>query len=884
MLLTLLLLAACHPPADTAAPAPPPDLTERLGADEARAGMLAEGDDAAFVGGVAGESQPGDYLLYNDRARFVVRGLRQGDWYVGEPGSLIDLDIVRPEGQADRDGLDELLSMAGFGRLFVAEEIAVLADGSDGGAAVVRARGHDAAIPYIEGMAESPGMFEPNEVEITETYTLEPGSPALRVTTEVHNSTRKDLSLQMLAAGMTDVATFAPFVPGEGVGGEVDGDQTMLAMISRTHDQAWAIYRDDQDLPEGISALGAAMEMIIATGDTLALEEGATAANTRLVGVAADLSTLEEHRRGLRGLPTGVVTGTVTEAGSGEPVAGARVFLTDADGAPWTVAVTDTHGTYRLVGEPGAASVVVVGDGDNEWMELPLARGAYGVHASTAANARAMLGWTEPESAEPSAQADGHGRSEPAALTLTDGDVVTQDLVLPQRGWLHVVTEDHDGAPLPAVVHVSFTDGADPQPPDDRLGEDRPSGGARKTAWVIDGEVLVPVPPGTYDLTAHHGFRYELGRANGVAVTAGGTAEVTLELERMVDTPGWVAIDTHAHATPSIDGQCTIEERLTTAIANDLQLHVSTDHDQVADYRPVLALMGLEDRVVTIPGDEVSSNLRGHHNIYPVEPDPALPNGGAPRWWEEVLSTCELHEEWRERAEDGGILQINHGRSTGMFSSCGYDAEAGEPSDPDFYCDDFDVMEVLNSDEYSEAEQLLRDWVAHLDQGLRPTAIGVSDSHTRLPGTGFPRTYVEIGQDTLTPGDVPLVLDALHAQRAQVSAGPFLRVGLSDGASDVGMGETLTAASATLTLEVFAPSWVPVERVQLLGPSAEVLEEWSLIPEEAEPPLVFHAEVAVSPEADTYYLLRADGSGSLAPVWSGGRPFALSNPVYLEVP
>jgi len=884
MLLALALLAACHPPSDTAAPPPPVDLTERLGADQARAGMLREGDDAAFVGGLAGESRPGDFLLYNDRARFVIRGLRQGDWYVGQPGSLIDLDIVRPEGQADRDGLDELLSMAGFGRLFIAEQIEVLDDGRDGGPAVVQARGHDAAIPYIEGMAESPGLFEPNGVEITETYTLEPGSPAVRVTTEVHNTTRKDLRLDTLAAGMTDVATYQGFVPGEGVGGAVDGDQPMLAMVSNMHDQAWAIFRDDQDLPEGISALGAALDMVIASGDTLELAEGETGSTTRFVGVARDLSTLEEHRRVLRGLPTGVVWGIVTESGSGQPVAGARVFLTDADGNPWNVAVTAADGTYRLVGEPGDARVVVVGDGDNEWMDLPLPRGAYGVHAHAGANARAMLGWTDPEAAEPSPLADGFGRSEPVAVTLVDGADLPLDLTLPQRGWVHLVTEDQDGQPLPAVVHLSLADGVDPVPPDERLGEERPSGGARKAAWVIDGDAFVPLPPGTYDLAAHHGFRYELGRAAGVEVTAGGTAEVTLTLARVVDTAGWVAIDTHSHASPSIDGECSIEERLVTAVANDLQLHVSTDHDQVADYRPVAAILGLEERLVTVPGDEISPELRGHHNLYPVTPDCSLPNCGAPRWWDEVQTTCDLYEDWHARADEDGILQVNHGRSTGMFAACGYDAEEGEPSDPDFYCADFDVMELLNSDDYSEAEELLRDFAAHLDQGLHPTAMGASDSHTRLPGAGFPRTYVEIGQDGLNAQDVPLLLDALHGQHAQVSAGPFLRVELSDGVTSVGMGETLTAASATLTLEALAPSWVPVERVQLLGPGAEVLQEWTVDPGAVEPPRWFFAEVAVAPAADSYFLLRADGSASLAPAWPGKHPFALSNPVYLDVP
>ncbi len=59
-LAALMMLAGCPgpqlPPDGDPDSVGPPDLTEVLGPDEARAGMLTDGQEAAFIGGVAAES------------------------------------------------------------------------------------------------------------------------------------------------------------------------------------------------------------------------------------------------------------------------------------------------------------------------------------------------------------------------------------------------------------------------------------------------------------------------------------------------------------------------------------------------------------------------------------------------------------------------------------------------------------------------------------------------------------------------------------------------------------------------------------------------------------------------------------------------------------
>jgi hypothetical protein len=73
-------------------------------------------------------------------------------------------------------------------------------------------------------------------------------------------------------------------------------------------------------------------------------------------GQQADLGTIR-----LTALPTtGIVTGTVTDSGHGQPIAGAQVTLTGAGNA---AAVTDSSGAYRLAAPPGPVTITASATG-----------------------------------------------------------------------------------------------------------------------------------------------------------------------------------------------------------------------------------------------------------------------------------------------------------------------------------------------------------------------------------------------------------------------------------------------------------------------------------------------------------------------------------------
>lgn len=872
---------------DTTGDPPFIDLTEPLGPDEARAGLLTDDHVGAFIGGAAGECGPGDFLLYNDRVRFAIQGLREGDNYLRSAGSIIDADIVRPEGQADRDALDDLTAMLGTARLFHAETIEVVTDGQDGGPAVVRAVGNDGPFTFLEGAVESPGFFPDLHLTVEQTYTLAPGSHLLEVTTAVTSADEEDLSLTFLDGGFIDLGTTETFVPGSGMDGDVPADGLAArAELSLRGDLALALFPAEGQLtdPGVLGEIFDSLGLMVAMGPDAEIPPGGAASYTRYLGVAADLSTLEAERRAAQALATGTVSGTVTGADSGEPIPGARVFLTDPEGIPWTMAITDGDGAYQLSGPPGAAQVVAVGEGINEQMDLPLARGAYGSHAHPSTNELAMAAFADPSGVPAVPQADGYGRSEPVDVELIDGEEAPADLTLPEPVVLTLRTADPDGAPLPAMVWIKPV-GEGHQAADSRLGERRP-GGARKIVWLVDGELEVPLPAGTYDLIGHRGPRYETDTLEGLELVAGQAAEAELTLALAYETPGQLSVDFHVHSSPSPDGKCQMEERIATVVANDVQVHVSTDHDQIADYRPLVEAMDVSAWMASIPGDEASSVLRGHFNLYPAVPDPDAPNNGAPIWWErEWTSTAELFEHYREVFADEGFIQVNHGRGPGMFSLGGYDPDDGEATSPDIYDSGFDAMEILNGAGYSDAEELRADWCSHLDRGLRPIAVGVSDVHGRRPGPGYARTYVESGIDDPAELDEDAFFAALRAGKAVVSGGPFVTLSASsEGGGSVGLGETVTGETITLAIQVLGPSWMGIDEVWVYGEGCQVLEVLEVDPEAHETPVLFEIETTLYPVTDTYYFVEVRGSQSMGYVWPGAHAYALTNPIFVEVP
>ena len=245
---------------------------------------------------------------------------------------------------------------------------------------------------------------------------------------------------------------------------------------------------------------------------------------------------------------------------------------------------------------------------------------------------------------------------------------------------------DSAGSPLPGVVDLSWAAGAPPASEvpaqlHDALGISSSSRAA--WAWTATGTLEIEAAPGAYTLSAGHSWRHSRASVAEVIVTEGEVTTLRVVLDEVVPRDGWLALDPHLHAAPSFDGALPMEDRLVTCAATGVELPVTTDHDAIVDYRQLATAMGLDGRLRVVPGTEVTTLMRGHFNIYPLDPAPlSAPNGGAEPWWNIPAHTQELFDRMRERSGPDAIIQVNHPHTPGMFSFGNFEPETATPDKP----------------------------------------------------------------------------------------------------------------------------------------------------------------------------------------------------------
>ena len=172
-----------------------------------------------------------------------------------------------------------------------------------------------------------------------------------------------------------------------------------------------------------------------------------------------------------------------------------------------------------------------------------------------------------------------------------------------------------------------------------------------KTLNVVfdeDGNASLNLKPGDYVAFASRGLEYTVD-AKSFTVTAGGTTNVSLGIERVVDTSGFVSMDFHIHSAKSFDSSVAIADRVRTYLGEGLEVMVSTDHDFVTDYAPIISGLGIGSEINSIIGNELTGGAPvpvnavatggvnafpegiGHWNGWPLSVIANNRNNGAPQ-------------------------------------------------------------------------------------------------------------------------------------------------------------------------------------------------------------------------------------------------------------
>ena len=851
-----LFALACDTPVKTTEQI---DLATRLGPGQVRAGVVTQ--PSALFGGSSAEGQVGDFKIYNDRVRFIIQGVRSGGYYVEYGGGILDADLVRAWGQPGMDMLDEHAVMAGLGRLMEAVEIEVVNDGQDGKAAILRVHGQASPMQLLSGAVENHGIIPKRDVTITTDYILRPDAWLLELETTLQwNDQSTTISTVDMAFMGFEVAH--SYYPGSGL---TEGPTQFgwAGGVGAANEMAMAIMQSEGDFVANamLQSISNLAPLVMGTNAPITLNNGDTHTWSRYIGLAPDLATLTDAWQAARGEAVQTIGGSVTA--SGALVAGARVHIMDAEGSPITMATTGTDGTWSADVPAGIETLVeATGRGSGVHYDLAPGSGWYGPYAAEHIRAASLQRMRTGARQIPFA--DGYGVSPRVAgsantpLTLTPP--ATLDIQIADGGS--------------AVVRVDFAEG-DPEDVSAITVPSRPSG---SMAWLYikDGFGSIPVEPGEYSVLVHRGTRHSY-HLQTVSAVSGETTTISATLTAESSRPGIFSGDPHTHAGPSGDGGLPMEARLVSHAAHGIDIHFGTDHDHIADYRPLLAPLSLDSALGSVVSTEVSPVLRGHFNAYPLEEDHSAPNNGGLMWyqtWDSWQTTQGLFDKIRQLSSDGDVIvQANHPvGGGGLFGAAEYNPETGTFSVPDSWSPQFDAVEVANKSPVSDYITHYMDLVC---RGLEPAAVGVSDSHSHRGGVGQAMTYVELPIDTISELEPDHIREAWRARGTVPSTGPILEARV-DGAW--APGQTYDGP-VTVKLKVWAPEWMTIDGVNVYK-NMDVVQTISA---DGDAPLHLSTEVTLEPEADAVYFFEVTSSQDMSPVYPGAMPWALTSGIKINV-
>jgi hypothetical protein len=405
--------------------------------------------------------------------------------------------------------------------------------------------------------------------------------------------------------------------------------------------------------------------------------------------------------------------------------------------------------------------------------------------------------------------------------------------------------------------------------------------------FVLRGDCELRVPVGTYDVFISHGPEWD-SATERIDVRHGADVEVHAKLHHVVETPGWISGDFHVHAAASLDSKVPMRDRVFQFVADGVDLIVSTDHNVIASYAPIITELGVGDLLASATGDEITTKSWGHFGAFPLATEEGeLGHGAIPV---AKKKPAEIFADIRKRAP-AALINIHHPRlehgDIGYFHLAELDETKGVAKRAGFSFD-FDAIEVLNG--YQDADRrtlgrVISDWVSFLDAGKHVAATGNSDTHHLTFNLGgYPRNYVKVGDVALDKLDPAAVAAAVKAGHSYFTTGPIVDATI-DGA---GMGDTVTVKGGhvTLALRVRAPAWISTNVVQVIGVGGAILATVPCGPNDKV--VRFDGKIELDLAKDGYVFVRVDGDTPEAPNVGDSKsftvyPLAITNPIWVDV-
>ena len=846
-LLVLALLVACGDDSDC--PGTPKAYAdgeaeghpEPLGAapGEARAGRVRAEDLPAVPGGLI-TWQPRDFVLANNKIALVIEDVGNSDLYDPWGGRPVGLAVVEGGRMVRPNNFGEVFIVTGRSTV-VTESVSVINDGSNGGPAIIRARGKLHPIPFFEALVGAVFSDALTDIEATIDYELQPDAEQVDVRFRYTSARGEEKDLPSIMHAFMYTERTPAFTLNNGFGNDIGGSPYVAIIDDRA--TSWAYISADGNLGSSLSASG--FVGTFGTGFTMPACGSLDRVHAQIViggpGVDGIIAAVDR----VRGTPDRVITGTVRR--SGVALADVHVHALDPANKYLTRALTDATGAFTLH-VPAEADVHL------EAFRYGDALGLASVGTGTG----------------------------PAMIDL------------PATGKIHVIAREN-GAAVPVRVQVRPVAGQALPTVPKNYGELRIPDGRLHVEFATSGDVTVDAPPGNWEVIVSRGYEYELV-TQAVTVTANQTATVNAVMDHSVDTTGMQCADFHIHTWRSNDSGDDSLRKLAQAVTDGLELPVRSDHEYVADFAWEIETLGMQAFAAGFGSVELTSmEVWGHMGVFPLVPDPTAVNAGAPTWQTfptaddldvpfETLSPPRVFDMARARPEQPVVI-INHPRGgANYFDYVGFNPANGLVESDADWDTKFTLVEVLNDASWQDNRQgNVNDWLGLLRAGRKVFAVGNSDSH-ELSGSpvGYPRNCLALGTDDPRAVTKEQVRDQLAAGHSIVSGGVYVtaKIGTAN------PGDTVTGAGNPMAVDVIvrAATWIDVDTIEVVvdGTTVDMIP---IMPADVDPgdaTIRWRGSIPVQAQATGgYVVIAAFGDKTLEPVHKGRKPFGMTNPIFI---
>jgi hypothetical protein len=675
-----------------------------------------------LIGGPMAMGRIGDWIIENDRVRFVIRDVgRDFSFMLTYGGHLMDADFQRASGPG-RDSFLGITPLINISSTDNPTSITVLNDGSAGGPAVLQTSGPDDLFDPIDpavaikGFSTSlsipPAAIDNNiPVTVMNEYTLQPGDDFVEIETIVNNTGGSTLNLYTgdytSGGGQLEVVA-----PGLGFGeaairiggnrsiGELTYDflgwlgfgesqGVSYALIPETYNQTSSFTQSGVAVPiygQNLVAILLAPDnnkppgtMDIAPGGSSSFKRWFAVADNGMGGVLDARHKLVARGDIVDDIKTGWVQGVVTVGG--QPVDGARVTIARTPGT--------RNANFGLV------DVFDTKDGGHFQGTVP--KGDYIALVKI-----------------PGYPYQGGGTSPVQQPLKIGGGTTAMNFDVPATGFVRVdVTNGVSAQPVSAKVSVVGLQTS----PDPGITENAVLASVTGNLFGYDAREKVTIyglpavqfagpsgstdvfalQPGSYQIVVSHGPEYSVFKQN-LTVTAGDASTpqvVAASVVPVIDTTGFVSADHHVHLINSPDSTISKTERIVTMLAEGVDYFVASDHDFKTDLTADVAALGASSLIKTGISDEITYFDSGHFGSYPLDLVSGSVTGGAVDWGRDGvapglgypsdgsydLSVNEMALASKAAPHNGIVVQANHFNSgtLGYFRTSGIDTTVAPP-------------------------------------------------------------------------------------------------------------------------------------------------------------------------------------------------------------